>query len=340
MSRRFGLKQIKTLLKIVIVAACIVYIVTFFYTNRNSLSIVIRLNFTTLLILVLLSLSYFLLYGLRFQLILQKCSGRKISFWQWFKILTLGSFLNLVFSQLGNVYRGVKLKKEHNISYTSYITTFASFAWMDTCMNLVLAMVIILLIKPDLKIGPFSASFLLVTICSATIILPVAASFFLRLMRFKNRYLCWAKSKLSEVLTTTLDNIKDVYFLLKIILLGIAIFILTICSYYVLFIGFDMRLTLPVLAVFCTLLSLSTFFVITPGNIGIQEIAFGFISQQLGIGMAQGILVSIVSRIIGTALIILMGTLFGGMNLIKHRKDYSQSDSPNNGLSQIDKNNY
>jgi uncharacterized protein (TIRG00374 family) len=326
MDRHIGLKQVKTFLKIAIVAACIVYIAGFFYTNRKSLSIVIRMNFTTLSILVLLSLSYFLLYSLRFQLILQKCSNRKIAFWRWFKILIMGNFLNLVFSQLGNIYRGVKLKKEHDISYTSYITTFASFAWMDTWMNLVLAIVIILLIKPDLKIGPFSAFFLLVIICAVIIILPVMASFFLRFIRFKNRWLDWTKSKLSQVLTTTLDNIKDVSFLLKIILLGIVIFTLTVSSYYVLFAGFDMRLTLPVLTVFCTLLSLSIFFVITPGNIGVQEIAFGFISQQLGIGMAQGILVSIVSRIIGTALIILLGVLFGGMNVIKYRNKYVEPD--------------
>jgi uncharacterized protein (TIRG00374 family) len=330
MGRHIGLKQLKTFLKIAIVAACIVYIADFFYTNRNSLSIVIRMNFATLLILVLLSFSYMLLHSWRFQFILQKCGSRKIAFWQWFKILTLGNFLNMVFSQLGNVYRGVKLKKEHDISYTSYITTFASFAWMDTWMNLVLAIVIILLVKPDLKIGSFSASSLLVIICAVIIILPVMASLFLRFIRFKNRYLDWTKSKLSQVLTATLDNIKDTSFLLKIILLGVTIFALVVFSYHVLFAGFDMQLTLPVLAVFCTLLSLSTFFVITPGNIGIQEIAFGFISQQLGIGMAQGILVSVVSRIISTTLTILLGVLFGGINLIKHRKDYSQPDSSGN----------
>lgn len=331
MSRHFGLKQLKTFLKIVIVAACIVYIASFFYINRNSLSIVIRMNFTTLSILVLFSFSYMLLHSWRFQFILQKCGSRKIAFWQWFRILTLGNFLNLVFSQLGNAYRGIKLKKEHDISYTSYITTFASFAWMDTWMNLVLAIVIILLIKPDLKIGPFSASYLLAIICAVIIILPVTASFCLRFIRFKNRYLDWTKSKLSQVLTTTLDNIKNVSFMLKIILLGIVIFALVVLSYHVLFASFDMRPTLPVLAVFCTLLSISTFFVITPGNIGIQEIAFGFISQQLGIGMAQGILVSVVSRIISTAITILLGVLFGGINLLKHRKDYSQSDSSDNG---------
>ncbi|MDD5064773.1 MAG: lysylphosphatidylglycerol synthase transmembrane domain-containing protein [Phycisphaerae bacterium] len=322
MSRHFGLKQIKTLLRIVIVAACIVYIANFFYTNRDSLSIVIRINFITLSALVLLWLGYMLIHNWRLQLILQKCSGRKIAFWQWFKILIMGNFLNLVFSQLGNVYRGVKLKKEHNISYTSYIASFASFAWMNTCMNLVLAIVTILLIEPNLKIGLFSASSLLVIICAIIIILPITALFFLRFIRFKNHYLDWTKLKLSEVLTTTLDNIKDISFLLKIILLSIVAFIVTVFSYYILFAGFDMRLSLPILAVFCTLLQLSTLFVITPGNIGIQEIAFGFISQQFGIGMAEGILVSFVSRILSTALVILLGVLLGGINVIKYRNKY------------------
>jgi uncharacterized protein (TIRG00374 family) len=284
------------------------------------------MNFVTLSALVLLWFCYMLIHSWRLQIILQKCSGRKIAFWQWFKILILGNFLNMVFSQLGNVYRGVKLKKECDISYTSYIASFASFAWMDTCINLVLAIVIILLIKPDLKIGQFSAFPLLVIICAVIIILPVMASFFLRIIRFKNHYLDWTKVKLSQVLTATLDNIKDLSFLFKIILFGIAVFIITVLSYHVLFAGFDMRLSLPVLAVFCTLLNLSTFFVITPGNIGIQEIAFGFISQQFGVGMAQGILVSIVSRIISTVLIILLGVLFGGMNVIKYRNKYVEPE--------------
>src|SRR4030042_949442 len=183
MSRRFGLKQIKPLLKLMIVAACIAYIAGFFYTNRNSLSIVFTMNFTTLSAVAMFWLCYMLVHSWRLQLILQKCSGRKIAFRQWFKILVLGNFLNLVFSQLGNVYRGVRLKKEYDISYTSYIASFASFAWMDTCMNLVLGIVIILLIQPDLKISSLPASLLLAIFCTVIIILPVAASFFLRFVR-------------------------------------------------------------------------------------------------------------------------------------------------------------
>ena len=319
------MKQIKKILKFIIVLACIIYLVRFFYANRDSLQIAFNLNFLTIVYIIVLSIIYLLLYSYRFKIILEKCSGCRVPFFPWFKILILSRFLNMVFSQMGNIYRGLSLKKDYNISYTRYISSFTSFAWMDTCLNLITGIVVIVIVKPDMKVGQFEAWLVLLVLICIALPVPVAAQILLRKTNFKYSSLVWVKSKLSEVLTVTFNNLKDKIYLSRIIILGLVLFGQSILGYYILFRSFDIRLGLPELAVFYILLKVSFFFQITPGNIGIQEIAHGFLGEQIGVGMAEGILVSVVIRIISTTLIILLGLFSGGIDLLRHRKDYAKS---------------
>ncbi|MBN2457193.1 MAG: flippase-like domain-containing protein [Sedimentisphaerales bacterium] len=317
--------QLKKIIKLLIATVCIIYLVRFFWTNTDSLKLLAKINIFALVLLGVLSAGYILLYSYRFQLILEKCSGQKLPFFPWLKILVLGRFLNMVFSQLGTVYRGVSLKRNHNISYTSYISGFASFAWMDTCMNMIIAIIVILLIRPDLKIGQFSALKVTIYLCSLVILAPLIAHIILQKIKFKKQSLAWLRSKLAEVLTTTIHNLRDGVYLTKIVILGMLVFAETILSFYILFASFGIKLDLATLTVFFVLLKLSVFINITPGNIGIQEVAYGFLSEQMGIGMAQGILASVVARLLSSLVVFVLGLMFGGAELLRHRKEYRNS---------------
>jgi hypothetical protein len=71
---------------------------------------------------------------------------------------------------------------------------------------------------------------------------------------------------------------------------------------------------------FYSLLKISSAFIIIPGNVGIQEIAFGFLSKEMGTGMAEGILISTVMRVLGTSLIIIIAVIIGGKGLFSKEK--------------------
>jgi uncharacterized membrane protein YbhN (UPF0104 family) len=260
------------------------------------------------------------LHNYRFQLILEKCSGQRPHFWALFRIFILGRFLNTFISQAGTVYRGLQLKQDYEISYTDYISSFASFAWMDSWINMVVAALVILTGRSNLKIGSFYAwqISLVLAICIFAAPLLMEASF--RKISFNNTYLNWMHSKLNEVLKATVENVKDTVYVSKIIILGIAALICSGALYYICFQIFDITLTIPSLAVFYALLSLSTCIIITPGNIGVQELAYGFLSEQLGFGMAQGVLVAAFARISGTTIILLLGIILGGIDLLRQQK--------------------
>lgn len=320
------MSRFKKIFHLTVIAACIIYLARFFNANRDSLNIIFKLNLPTIILIITISILYLILSSYRFQIVLEKYSGRSLPFYPWFKIFTLAQFFNMIFPQMGNVYRAVCLKKNHNISYTEYITGFTSFAWMDLCINMIIALAVILFNNPNFKIGRLCAWQMLLVIIIGIIIAPLLAGALLTKIRFKNAYLSWTRSKLLEMLTVTVKSIGDKTYMAKITLLGLIVFIQTVLAYYILFLSLNTPLSLPALAVFYSLLKLGTFANITPGNIGVQEVAFGFLSEQMNFGMAQGVLVSVFGRILHTSLIVVLGILFGGIDLLKHRKDYQSPD--------------
>ncbi len=317
------MKKLKKIIRLLIALACIIYLVRFFYKNKDSLLLILKLDVPTIFFIIILTVSYFFIYSLRFQIVLEKCSSIRLNYIYLFKLLIQARFLNLVFSQMGNVYRGYKLKKDCNISYTRYISSFTSTLWMDTCFNLFFATTVILVLSPRFKIGYFIAwqTFLILALLISAV--PVAVIFLMSKFKIKIKFLDWTHAKLTEVLSVTISNLRDTTYLLKFFSLGIIQLALTVLAHYILFKRFDLILNLPTLLVFYILLRLSIFISITPGNIGVQEIAYGFIAEQMGIGMAAGILVSVVARVLNFFIIILLGIILGGTSLLRRRKEFA-----------------
>jgi uncharacterized membrane protein YbhN (UPF0104 family) len=319
-----NLNKFKKILRLVLVLICIVYLVRFFYTNKDTLNLAFNLGWASLFFIIALQVLYYPLLALLLRTILEKCSGRKLPFFGWFKIFILSTFLNFVLSQVGNVYRAVNLKSEYNVSYTRYVSSFLSFAWMDLTINLFISALIILFLKPDLKIGPLIAWKILLAAIIVIIAFPILIEILWRKLKFSHPRLSWLHSKTSEVLSVSVSNIKDIPYLLKIFLIDLLIFSCITGLLHFCFLILNISPNIPTLAIFYALLKISNYTNITPGNFGIQEMAYGFLGTQMGIGMAQSVLVSAFMRIAGTSVLIVLAVIFGGINLLRHRRDYSE----------------
>ncbi|PKL50385.1 MAG: hypothetical protein CVV39_01645 [Planctomycetes bacterium HGW-Planctomycetes-1] len=307
--------KIKKILKLAIFLLCAGYIVKYFYTNWDSLQITFKIDKMTIFYIVILSFTTLLTYAYRFKIIMFKCSGINPPFWKWFKIIILARFYNMFFAPSGNIYRGIEFKKKFGISYTDYVSAGVSFTWMDLGLDLILSFLIIVAVEPDFKLGIFKAYRLVALITAGIICLPILADLLLIRIPVKAPALVWTKTKLTAVVSTTLNNIKDISYLCKIIVWGLLVTVQTLVVYYLVFTSFNFKLSIPVLMLFYSLLKISYAFIIIPGNVGIQEIAFGFLSSQTGASMAEGILISTVMRIIGTTLIIVIAVLISGIGL-------------------------
>jgi len=316
------MSRLKKILRWLIVAVCLFYLLRFFHNNWSTLKIAFTLKTSTIIYIITLQVISHLLISLRFRIILEKCSNRKIRFFYWFKLYILGRFLSTMISQAGNIYRSVHLKQDCGISYTQYIGSYTSFVWMDTFINFFIAAIAIAVRDPAYKLGQFFMWKMLLFLSLALLAFPITIELFFRKISFTNKRMKWMHSKLHEVLTASVNNIRDPLFMLKVILLGLAVFTRTCLSFYIYFSIFNIHATIPLLVVFCALSNISTFIVLTPGNLGIQELAYGFLAQTMGIGMAQGVLISMLARAFVTTYILALGAVFGGVDLFRKRNDY------------------
>ena len=316
----------KGILRWTIAFACIGYVVFFFWSKRSDLKIIFNFKPQMIFLLIILHFVFLLLHSYRYLIVQEKCNDVRIPFSNWFRVFILGRFLNQFIPQMGSVYRGVRLKEDFQISYTRYITGFFAFAWMDSLFNFLIALMVLLISGRSLRFGTLKAQYLLIVLIAFSAVGPIVLNVLLQLMRFRMKSLQWIHSRLSEVFAVTVGSFTDWRYILKVYLIGLVTFAQMCVYFYVGFLSFGISVTLPVIVLFYALYKLNTYVVITPGNFGILEIVFGVLSASLNIGMAQGIVISMTLRILSSIVLVALGLVFGGMDLLRHRDPYRTPD--------------
>ena len=318
-----NLKKYKRPVQNIIAVVCVVYIVVFIIRNRHEIQHALNLRPLIIAALSILLIIDLAVNALRMKIVMEKCSNAKIPAGGWYKIFILGRFLNTVIPQLGNLYRGITLKQNHNISYTNYISSLASFAWMEISINLIFALIIALLTNHQLQIAGIDAWLFLSGMAILVIAGPIVADAVIRLFKVQNKALAWIHSKLSHVFSTAVTSLKDISYIVSIVSTTLFAFAIVTTMFRVCFLSINIHISITATVVFLAVLKVADVVVITPGNVGIREIIFGIITQQIGLTMMDGILASTILRILGTILVFILGTSLGGIGILQRRREYS-----------------
>lgn len=291
--------------------ACVIYIVIILGRNQNALRSIAHINFASIIFMAALYAIYYLLYGIRFRIILWKCTQKTIPHIKNLILLVNGMLLNSLLPQMGNAYRGLRMKKEHQIPYTGYITTYGFFIWLDMCLNLFLSFVLMVGAKTTVDIGGFSGRLIVISMFLALISAPLIARFLFKTFTPKWQPLFKIWSKVTGVLDVMVYSIRDWKSLLRIVGLSLMLFVNLIPILYLGFQQLGHALPVSTIAIFCVLYKISVYVVLTPGNIGIRELAYGVLCKEVGIGMAEGVLAGTMLRVISYfVLLILAGCLY------------------------------
>ena len=316
------LKKYKRPVQNIIAAVCILYIVIFLIKNKQQLQFALNLRLLFIAALGILLILDLVINGLRMKIVMEKCSSVRIPVSEWYKIFLLGRFLNTVIPQLGNLYRGVTLKQNYNISYTHYISSLASFAWLEISINLIFAIITILLTNCQLQIAGINAWLFLSGLVILVVAGPIVADTVIRLFKVQNKTLVWLHSRLSLVFSTAVTSLRDSGYILLITSTTLLAFIIVITMFYVCFLSINVHISITAIVVFFAVLKVADVIVITPGNVGVREIIFGIVTQQVGLTMMDGILASTILRILGTLLVFALGIFLGGIGILRKRRDY------------------
>ena len=323
------LARIRRVLSWILLLLSVGFIIHFFGTHRENLETLLEIEVLPLIVLLTLNFFYLIVHGYCFQLVLEKCYGRKIGFHAWFNIYVLGRFLNLIIPQLGNVYRSVRLKQEHQVTFTRYVSGYFSFAWMGTWVNLAIALAVIAVMSPDLQIGPVSAIYPVLGLVVLFGAGPIVLDAWLSSWRVENRALSWVHEKIAEMLRVSVQNLRDRRYLTKFFMLGLVLLGQVCVAFYFCFAALGVTVDPAAVVLFYVLLQLATFVNLTPGNLGVQEIAFGVLAEQMGIGMGEGMLVSVLLRVTGLIALFAVAIPMGGLGVMRQAGRYrSEAGEP------------
>ncbi len=292
------------------------FIAYFIVTNWGEFALLRRIQTDQLAFLIFINVAYLVVHARRLQIVLEKCSERVIGYGSWFRIYIIGRFLNLVVPQLGNIYRGTQLKAEHKITYTRYVGGMVSFSWMGAWVSMALALLVILSADRALRLGGLPAWLIVLALNMALVVVPVTLDLLFRATTVRGQRLSWLHAKLAEVLQVSVDSLRDVRYLVRFLLLGVVLFGLACAVFYLCFLVFGIEVGPAELVLFYVLLQIGSYVSLTPGNVGVQEIAFGVLGEQMGISMADGILVAALMRLAGYIAIFALALPMGGLDVL------------------------
>jgi uncharacterized membrane protein YbhN (UPF0104 family) len=301
---------------------CVLWVAWYFFHNRQDLGLFLSLRPATVLILLVLFTLHLWLYSLQFYFVLRQCVHKPLPFIAFFKTIILGRFLSSVAPQAGAVYRAVYLKRKFDISYTRYVSGFFCFLWIDAAMNILFSAVIFGYFDPAFHIRQISIWWILLGL-AVVWFLPILFEFLFGRISFRVYWLAWLHERFSEILQTAIGSLSDHTMLVRVICANSLNFVNNILIFYLCLSGFKGTITLPMLAMFFMLLKVSSYLILTPGNLGIREIAYAFLAEQMGLSLGEGMALSIFYRLFGMIIVLLFGLYFGGLKLLGRKEEFA-----------------
>ncbi len=234
----------------------------------------------------------------RYLAIFRHVGLRDISNIAWFRVFVFSRFFNTLLGQSGNIYRAMRLKRGWGFSYTSTVSCYAGFAWLDTLLNTFLMSLALLIWDPALRLAGCPALLLSISFfCLLLAGLPVLALIGRRIpanLSGESRFF----GKLFRKAGEALRSLADIRFFLLINAIGLVSFFLQLLTVYAVFLSLGHNPGAANLVIFVTLLRFSTLVVLTPGNLGLQEMACAYLASAMGMDMSKGLLVSGLLRIV------------------------------------------
>jgi uncharacterized membrane protein YbhN (UPF0104 family) len=259
-----------------------------------------------------------LLMSIRLSLAVEQCGGGGVSQATWFRLTSVGQFLNQFVPQLGNVYRAVVLKRDHGLSYLSYASALFAFVWLDTLMAFVIALVVIAVLEPSLALFGFPALVVLLLVIAGVASGPSVLHSLLQ--RFRPSSTSRYRTRLVTLLSTARGALESPGFLARFFVVNV---VTTAVHAGALFLGFSAvgsDIAIGGLVLFQVFIRFSNLMQVTPGNLGVNELAYGLLAHASSASVEQGVGVALLSRAVGLVTVNVLGVACGGGPLLFRRR--------------------
>jgi hypothetical protein len=312
----------KKALQVGIGAVCVAFVIATLVKEREVLLQARAIAPADIIALFVLLIGYFVLYAYRFVLLIEKHCGCRIGLLAWIRMLVVVRFLNNMVPQMGSIHRGIALKRDFGVSYTDYIAANLFFIWSDTVLNFVIALLLFWGGATSLELFGLSAGAFLALSSGALVATPFLAHLVIGVIPNPPKLI----QKLGQVAEEVVRGAKDLRYMLSTACIAVASFLITSHVFRVLLGTVGAEVDLATLAVFYALYRLTFHINITPGNVGIREIAYGLLCAQAHIGMSKGLLIAAELRVLSILVLLIIAAsvagreVVGAFRLVRERK--------------------
>ncbi len=272
-----------------------------------------NITFHQLIQMYIISCLTIIVISTRMLLLLREYGLSKISYIEWTRIYILARFFNKVVPQAGNIYRAFKLKQDYNFSYSKYLTTFVVFILLDVVIILLISTIVLFIFESSLLVRGIPVFIVPLSAFVFIISVPIFISLIAKIKINESSRLF----KIFREYNAIISALSSHHLIINQITLSMSSFVLYIYLFYICSISISVDIPISMLIIFSAIIKLSTYIVITPGNIGIKEMALGYLSTTINLDFGVGIMISGISNVIIYIATITMGCFFGGIPMIK-----------------------
>jgi uncharacterized membrane protein YbhN (UPF0104 family) len=259
------------------------------------------------------------LMSIRLALAVEECGGGQgVSRMAWFRITSVGQFLNQFVPQLGNVYRAVVLKRDYGVAYLAYASALFAFVWLDTLMAFAIAFLVILALDPGITLLGFPGLLLLLVVIAGTATGPVVAHALFS--RFRPASQSRFHARLVTLLATAPSMLRNPRFLLRFFLVNVVTTVVHATALFLAFFAVGASVGLGGLVLFQVFIRASHLIQVTPGNLGVNELAYGLLAYASNATTEQGVGVALLARAVGLVTVNVVGVLLGGGPMLFGRR--------------------
>lgn len=321
-------KKIKALLPYFLTGVFIFLIIRYFIHNKDDLKIILKLDVIYVFCISLTVTTLNIIIAYQFYRILKDAGLEMCTYFNWLRIYFISNFLNVFITQGGSIYRTLVLKKRFQFSYTNSISAITFLTWFQMIFCLVVSIAVILIFNTNSFEYITNIVFLLSGLTISSLFFPIVVHKTLPYIKLKNKYLFWIQRKTEELIKFLNDNIKNYSLLAEITILSFVTFIFfCLCMFFV-FSSLNISAHIIEIVLLVTTILISRSLNIVPGNIGITELACGYLYGLLGGSTGNGIIASGVLRTVSYLTNIFWGILSAKGLLPKKIIDNSHLKEP------------
>ncbi|HTV19389.1 MAG TPA: lysylphosphatidylglycerol synthase domain-containing protein, partial [Polyangiaceae bacterium] len=166
---------------------------------------------------------------------------------------------------------------------------------------------------------------LLLVMLVGLLVLPQLVSVAVARVRFRSPRARQALESARSSLNRAQDALRAGPFVVKFVALNLVVVVVQVAMLWLAFDAVGGPPDVGRLMLFQVLLKLSGMIMITPGNLGLMELAYGALAGASSTGVQHGIAAALLMRTLGTVVLIALGVSFGGAQvLMQQRRQFAQ----------------